>query len=795
MKTIIRYALKNISFFKAKSIAMALVCFVCAAFFTYEALSLQSFKLENDTALDNTFGVHDGIFACDTDTLYRIKNDPAFSDVGTVSVLFHAIRNENFADRNIVIGTADKGAVKLQRIRLLDGKFPENKNELALEQTLADILFPEVKLGDRLSLEITLPTRSVREFTLCGILSDFSNLQWDPQNRSAPMVNALTFGSDESVLYSLVSVVGEPGEYGAVYYPNRRDNYDTLKAVSGVSSDVSVAIIIGVLTLFTVASMIISAYALNTGGKRAIGLMKTAGFTKRTVLIFFAVKSALIFLPSAVIGTAVGAIMTAVSGNKMPDGALAMAAVCCAAVILVLLSATVFFARRECKKTVTENLYQSPRGNYERNVGFTSESPIVLYSVKNFLLNGKETAVPCVMVFLSSLLLFLTLSLSEKMESELEKMRKPYDVGLSFSDQTVTSVNVSRYPRDGLSDSEFDALCSHENVEYALGCKRLYAYELFEDTPYRSTGEHGEDYETDKSRLGFPDCALSENRLCGLDDNSLRLLQSYVNEGIIDTDVLSGGKSVVWVGSGHSVGDVIKLAYVINRNPEHPAFDDLKYCETEVMISAVVDIPRDSADETALMLRECLSGSLIWSERSFEQIGTEKHYDSVFLKTADEYGTLFTLIWDMKMHYGERFIVSDRLGEQKSFESFKNAFFSIACILTGGLTAFSIASLSLVTAAKYAGRKKLFGFLRAAGLTKRQMLSLVILENIPTVFAAFALGIICGAVTALIMGIPASGFVALLSAALLYLAAIVLIAVFAVRRNFGYSVVDCIRCE
>jgi len=228
---------------------------------------------------------------------------------------------------------------------------------------------------------------------------------------------------------------------------------------------------------------------------------------------------------------------------------------------------------------------------------------------------------------------------------------------------------------------------------------------------------------------------------------------------------------------------------------DKPTSGSVKYDETEITISAVIDIPSGITDETTLMLRESLGGNLIWSERAFERIGLEKRYDSVLLKTADDYGTLFTLIEDLKMYYGERFIINDRLGERKSFESFRNAFFSIACILTGGLSAFSVVSLSLVTAAKYAGRKRLFGFLRAVGLTKSQMLSLVILENIPAVFAAFALGIICGAITALIMGIPASGFIALVSAALIYLIAIALTGVFAVRRNFTYSVSDCVRCE
>ncbi len=806
-RLIIRFALKNIRSGGLKSIAAALVCFVCAAFFTAEALSLWSYKNNNTLMLDNMFGVHNGIFACGSDTLSNINNGAGFTETGTLSVLYHAVRSETFSDRKIVIGTADENALKLQRIHLSEGRFPENEHEIALERTVADILFPKAKIGDIITVEITLPEACRKEFVLCGILSNFSNLQWDPAEKTVPMVNALIAGGNsQTALYSFVSILGEVSEHeqsGVVYYPNQRDNYDTLKAISGVSSDASAVIIIVILAMFTLAVMIIAAYAISRGCENQIGLMKTAGFSGKTILFFLAVKSALLFVPSSIIGTAAGAAIPALSGG-LPAGAVVLAAVCCAAVIVVFLSANLLFAQKECGKTVIENLRQSSRVIYGSSVGFTSENAILLYSVKSFLINGKETAASCVMVFLSSLLLFIILSLSAQIDNELKDMERPYDMALSFADKTITSVNVSEYGEDGLSNNEFEALRAHDDVKYALGCKRLYVYELDESKLYSSQGSENDDsFETDKERLGFPDCAVSENRLYGLDDNSLPLLRSYLVEGHIDTNALSSGKSAVWLrrdgnNLNHSAGDMLKLAYVINREPEHPTYDDLEYFEIEVEISAVIDIPADGVDETASMLRSCIQGGIIWSEKAFDRIGVEKHYDSVYLRAADNaqsLGALFAIIEDMKIYYGERFTVYDHLQNRMSLVRFRDAFDSISFLLTGGMALFSLVSLALVTSAKYAKRKKVFGFLRAVGLTKRHTLGIIFLENALSVLLAFVLGIVCGAVPLLIMDMPASGLGTLLGAELFYLAAVMAIGVCAAHRIFKYSIIDCIRCE
>ena len=303
---------------------------------------------DTESALDETFGIHNGIFVCNSETLLDIKDDNDFSETETLSELFHAIRDENSTERKIIIGTADAGAYELQKIHLITGDFPRNSKEIALEETLVNVLFPKIEIGDKISLKITDPSSYEAEFTLCGVLANFSNLQWNPREKETPMLNALTMCDEpQDALYNFVSVRGEvrdPQKYSGLYYPNQRDNYDTLKAVSGISADTTSTIIISVFAVFTI--MIVAAYAMSRGNEKTIGLMKTAGFSGRTILLFLIAKSTVLLVPSAILGTVIGLILPLLINKTIINEAFMLSIMCGIIVIVVFLIANCFFAQK-----------------------------------------------------------------------------------------------------------------------------------------------------------------------------------------------------------------------------------------------------------------------------------------------------------------------------------------------------------------------------------------------------------------------------------------------------------------
>lgn len=813
MKLMFFHALKSIKFKKLRSIGAALVCFVCAAFLTAEALSLWSFKTGNTRALDNAFGVHNGIFACNSEQLSAIKSSSDFTETGTLCVLFQGIRDKNYPERTIVGGTADEGALKLQKIHLTEGEFPRNSGEIALEQTLVNFLYPSAKIGDKITLEITSPEVKTAEFKLVGILGNFSNLQWDTKEKSKPMINALTVNDgSQTALYSFVSVLGEeqnPERFGGIFYPNQRDNYDALKAITGISSDATATVIIAALAVFTLVVMIIAAYALSRGNEKTIGLMKTAGFSGKTILQFLAVKSAIIYVPSAIVGAAAGVGFSALLSGELPSEGFAFAAICFAAALVVLLLANLIFAKKECRKTVIENLRSFEQESSVQGTKFTTDKPAVLYAVKNFLINGKETAASCVMVYISVVVLFVAAAVFDTVKNDYFRGQKwAFDVVMSTPGYNITSLQIQRYPEGTVSDSEFEALRECRDVNSAIGVKHLFVCVLDESKPfavpefYADNPEMAEKYTHDKNVLGFPDCAFEEDILFGYDDKSMQYLEQFLVDGKFDSDALSSGKEIVWRnykdGENYSVGDKIKLGFGLNHNPKNPSYEDIEYREIEVTVGAVVDIPDNAADDVEKLYQYCLSGHLIWSEKAFESIIPDKKFDSVYMLAADRtkgFDESLALINELKMYYGDMLVVRDNLQQSLMFWQSYYTFRAISLIISGGLALFSVLNITIVTITKLSKRKKVFGFLRAVGLTKRQMFKTILLENGLSVAAAFAYGMACGAAVLMAMGTGAEGlfYPALLAAA--YFAAVAVTSAAAVNRSFKTTIIDCVRCE
>lgn len=807
MKAIVRYAVKSIKFNMVRSVITALICFVCTAFFVAETLTLWDFKQNNDRALDNTFGTFDGIFACDGETLSLIQNDADFTKIGTVSVIYNAIRDKNYSDRKVIIGTADENAVELQKIRLNAGEFPKNSGEIALEQTVADFLFPNVKIGDKITLTITDPDTVNAEFTLVGILANFSDMQWRSEEKSAPMINALIAENGEVPLYYFASVLGEvqnPEKFGGIYYPNQRDNYDALKSITGISSDATAKIIIAVLAFFTLMVMIITSYALSRGNEKNIGLMKTAGFSGKTILLFLTVKSVMVFVPSAFLGTFLGMGISAFAGGELSGGAFAFAGVCGAAAFGILLICNLFFSQIECRKTVVENLRNEESAKSFHSTKFTSENPAVLYSVKNFLINGKETAAACVMIFLSVFAVILMTLVIKISENSLLSEQWAFDISLSAPAHTVTELNIARYYGGGLSDNEYEALRAARDVEYAMGIKRLNVFIVDENNPV-SKSESGrenmtEQFISDAKAVGFPNCALYADQINGLDDYTLSLMNNYLIDGKIDINALKNGTEVIRNyargGRKYSVGDKIKIGYGINHNPPSPkSYDELEYDEFEVTVCAVVSIPDGEADEITSLHRYSLRNGLLWSEEAYENIGIDVHYNQVYLNAANKkegFDTSVTLISELQGFYGDWLVVQDHLQEHISYVRFLKAFEIISAIISGGLSLFSLISLALVTASGLSKRKKVFGYLRAVGMTKRQMAEMILPGNVLSVASAFAFAAALGFLTAITMNTGVPNLLYPSGLAIIYLISAAVISMIMVHRSFKTTIIDCI---
>ena len=254
MKLITHYVLRNMSLHRARSIGVFLAYLVIMVFFAAELSMLDDFRISNETALDGIFGTHDGIFCSETPNVEQYGD---FEKTGVMAVAFNETKDSESTGRLIIAGNADDTAVSLCSITAVEGRLPKTENEIALERSLHDILFPNSAVGDNISININSSEKSQTVYLLCGIVNDFSGYQWDSSGNKPEMPNALVGGKCVDAMYYFVSVKGNVTVTDrAIFLPNQRNSLDVMNSMFGISSDDSTAILSVVLIMFVLISFV-----------------------------------------------------------------------------------------------------------------------------------------------------------------------------------------------------------------------------------------------------------------------------------------------------------------------------------------------------------------------------------------------------------------------------------------------------------------------------------------------------------------------------------------------------------
>lgn len=94
-----------------------------------------------------------------------VRNSGRFIDIGSGTV----------NDVGCRLGAIDETMAANMNVKLLEGKYPENGNEILLEQWATDSLFADAGLGD--SVTITLPDKTRKTFTVSGIYNDLGTMK------------------------------------------------------------------------------------------------------------------------------------------------------------------------------------------------------------------------------------------------------------------------------------------------------------------------------------------------------------------------------------------------------------------------------------------------------------------------------------------------------------------------------------------------------------------------------------------------------------------------------------------
>lgn len=822
MSVIFSFVKKHLAHYRKLSLIMAFLYAFSAFFFVTEALAICSYYTSNQKQLDDIFGVHDGVFLCGGDFLPKAE-ESGVSSFGVISVRALAANDGDFSSRPIVLGTADAEGLELSRIGVAAGRMPQAENEIVLEQTYLNLFYPDAKIGDEIVMQITKPilTENTYKFVLCGVLRDFSSLQWNSEATKKAMPNAVI--SDKlfknAPLYSFVNIDfdGEKAELQALadrltaenkiiaYQPNQRENYDL--AALGRSRTAPLIIVAAVMLMLVVAALSVVSALAKRGRAETIGLLKIAGFDVSGILKFYRIKAVMLIAPSVIIGSLIAAafsgLIVTVKGSDFIIALFCAALI--AAIAYLLFTAGV---KKESEKSVEEN--RKRRAFFARDtktVLYKGENPVFLYALKSCLLNSSGNAAASVMIFFSIITITVTSYFASGMLSNAQGLTNGYDVGvLSGNSSYISLVQVPLEPERGMYKSDYTALKKNGDVDEILGFQRLNVFRLTaEEVPKLYADEEKESFFRAKNMFGYPtELNLDEQRLLGVEDEVLEKLNGYVVDGKIDLRALSSGDEIAVCNSEktpveYRAGDVVRIAQVINKNPDDAMISDYYLLDKEVRVGAVVKYPEASAQDK--LIRTNLLG-YVWSEKAFEKIGLHMNYSNVYLNVAqkENINSLSGLLGQLRAYYKERINITDNLQEATAVKKFCDSFSLFAAMISLGLAVFSLISLMLAVSAKLTNQKKTFGFLRAVGLTRAEMFLIILTENALALGAAVILAAVCGAGLCAMLYKSGAGQIAavfptteLILLVLAYSVCIISICAFAIRRFFRQSIIDCIR--
>lgn len=115
------------------------------------AVSFQRFMLDVEIGYD---GAWDAYFKeVKTEDIGTIKNDKRFSDIMIMSKVGMA-ENKYSNDEFLYVKAYDSNALENMKIKLIEGRLPENENEIVLSKTFFDGKENEPKIGDTITLDI-----------------------------------------------------------------------------------------------------------------------------------------------------------------------------------------------------------------------------------------------------------------------------------------------------------------------------------------------------------------------------------------------------------------------------------------------------------------------------------------------------------------------------------------------------------------------------------------------------------------------------------------------------------------
>lgn len=792
---------------KSSSLLLVFNIAICVSFSLAVVSLINSYSSNYKTQIRNTYGIQHEILFDVPDDLYTslIEKSDAIENIGKVTI--HAIVEipDSIFNEMAALGEMDDNAAELSRIRLLSGKLPEKSNEIAVEKSTLAKLNAESLIGSEIVLDV-LPipvnghsnTEPVKQtFVITGIIENYTRIHLPEEMKENGRIdlpsiiladdNILEGLFDKSVKnyylqYRMDKDSGNPYTHSADIeeleiarhterntglYDSESGREYSWKSGADLLSPLLLILAVLFATFFLLVNNLI--YSNNERIKQILSI-KYAGAANRDILYISVMKSVILIslgIPSGIIISIPLLYGLKKLFNYLPILNFEYIIDYQGSLIAILLTTLIVFVLimqpvRRLSRLTTMQIVDSIYGrNIIRQVRFNCKNGVLLWAVKSAVNNLRKVTSVC--ISFSLIIIIIVGGIYNIRVYKLYRIpRTRFDYKIDISRIGFSLLRIPEKISFGLSDKELFYLKSSADVKRIDAIKKMEIN--IECSSVEQSNKYGflfdmsipsardiQMYNDDKQKFGYSiDSVIYRTILKGMDDHLLLLLSPYIVSGNIDIDRLKSSDDVILcVDSSVSnldleAGDSFVFSQII----------DSKLYEKTVSISAVAVLPKDNND-----LYDLFGKSFIWHADSFEKALLDVNYGDIRIEVNDPETTddIRGRLNEINSQYerNARLQISSRIEEN---EIYRNSGKMAAAI--GGILVLLLISYSMINIVNFINmnikeRSRVFGMMRAVGMTKWQLSLLVNIESLYFVTLSSIIGLlICAVIVLFIHNVP-----------------------------------------
>lgn len=805
-----------------KSIKQILLFCICTSLLIIQSLSMYNLVLRIEEEKTAANGTYDAVLI-DTNDMDS-SNVLPITDKGKIT-LFATSRKEGVSFNNVLhIGSVDDKASTLANLRYIEGRAPQQANEIALEKNAFSVLRKIYKLGDK--IELTLDsldgeTHITKNFIVCGILENYSKMQWDiqdsdslfPQAIVSDVINRkLQFVPNQIEVIKFSKEVTEDELASIIVSENLcEDFFLNAENITDVQTEefisvgsVSVILFSGILAVFLLVNNVMITKQEQC---KSIGLYRIVGMKKGEIFLTLLSRELFYLLIGCTLGSSFGVLILKyiypkVMGTPMTfKFYILLLAIACVTILDLLLKVYVIYAF--FKKSIFEDVTEIGNAEEVHDIKLKVKNPTLLWAIKSYLLNKSSSISLTLLLVITIIITIIGGSANHFVNLHLETTT-PEDLSiLTYNGAGIGPLEIPEDINYGIEETDCSFLLASPNIKKSISTKILPINIEVPSSSNTSGHEvefwHSDEYINTLKKYGYDiNIGLHQTFLYGCDDNTLKSLEKQKNiQGEIDYDALNSGKEVLLCTTGkpnykYNIGDTIRFTQIINN----------KKIEFDVKVGAIITFNGN----TESMEAAALGDSILWGNQSFDVHGIPVNTNAIYLQMHDtmDYEDLDMRLNALSENYTEDYESNNHFSIKENFQQVQqlrkikeilntNYYFVLTIIIL-----FICSSAFLSIKIDFEQKKKAIATMRAIGLTKKNLFFVSFVEKICQLLLAIIIGTVFSCVSLSLfskeMGLgfadiqfPLLSYIILIAILIVILA---LTSFVAVRSFFSQSIAD-----